>query len=111
MSDTPRHPGSSPPGGPRPVPPVGTPGETPGASGATPPGVTAPDASRDLDRELEAVERFIADVQAGRVGTSQAMVAYREIHRPAIERLRRELDGFLALLAEDQPPDAPTPPG
>ena len=83
-----------------------------GAPGPAPDPHPSPDQlpSPDLDRELEAVERFIADVQAGRIGTSQAMVAYREVHRPAIARLRAELDGFLALLAEDQPPQV-TPPG
>lgn len=65
----------------------------------------APGATGDLDRDLAAVEAFISDVQAGRIGTSQAMTAYREVHRPAIARLRAELDGFLALLAEDLPPE------
>jgi hypothetical protein len=61
----------------------------------------------DFDRELDEVERFIAAVQAGDVGTSAAMAAYRDRHRPAIARLRAELEAFRALLAEDAapPPD------
>jgi hypothetical protein len=54
----------------------------------------------DFDRELEAVERFVAAVQAGQIGTSEAMAAYRDRHRPAIERLRAELASFHALLDE-----------
>jgi hypothetical protein len=56
----------------------------------------------DFDRELDEVERFIAAVQAGDVGTSAAMAAYRDRHRPAIARLRAELEAFRALLAEDE---------
>jgi hypothetical protein len=56
----------------------------------------------DFDRELDEVERFIAAVQAGEVGTSAAMAAYRDRHRPAIARLRAELAAFRALLAEDR---------
>jgi hypothetical protein len=55
----------------------------------------------DFDRELAEVERFIAAVQTGEVGTSAAMAAYRDRHRPAIARLRAELASFRALLAED----------
>jgi hypothetical protein len=55
----------------------------------------------DFDRELAEVERFIAAVQTGDVGTSAAMAAYRDRHRPAIARLRAELASFRALLAED----------
>jgi hypothetical protein len=55
----------------------------------------------DFDRELDEVERFIAAVQAGEIGTSAAMAAYRDRHRPAITRLRAELEAFRALLAED----------
>jgi hypothetical protein len=58
----------------------------------------------DFDRELDEVERFIAAVQAGEVGTSAAMAAYRDRHRPAITRLRAELEAFRALLAEDESP-------
>jgi hypothetical protein len=63
----------------------------------------------DLDRELEAVERFIAAVQAGDIGTSEAMAAYRNRFRPAIDRLRAELDRFRALLEESGEP-APSEP-
>jgi len=52
----------------------------------------------DFDAELAAVERFINDVQQGSVPTGQAMRAYRDVHRPAIERLRTRLAEFEALL-------------
>jgi len=55
---------------------------------------------RDFDAELAAVERFIADVQRGAVPTGEAMRAFRDVHRPAIERLRGRLAEFEALLAE-----------
>ena len=58
----------------------------------------------DVDQQLAEVERFIAAVQAGSVGTSEAMATYRDTHRPAIDRLRRELDAFTALLAPDLQP-------
>ncbi len=54
----------------------------------------------DFDAQLAAVERFIADVQQGSVPTGEAMRAYRDVHRPAIERLREQLADFEALLAE-----------
>ena len=54
----------------------------------------------DFDAQLAAVEGFIADVQQGSVPTGEAMRAYRDVHRPAIERLRAQLDAFEALLAE-----------
>jgi chorismate-pyruvate lyase len=54
----------------------------------------------DFDTQLAAVERFIADVQQGSVPTGEAMRAYRDVHRPAIERLRAQLTEFEALLAE-----------
>jgi chorismate-pyruvate lyase len=54
----------------------------------------------DFDVQLAAVERFIADVQQGSVPTGEAMRAYRDVHRPAIERLRAQLAEFEALLAE-----------
>jgi hypothetical protein len=54
----------------------------------------------DFDAQLAAVERFIADVQQGSVPTGEAMRAYRDVHRPAIERLRGQLETFEALLAE-----------
>ena len=54
----------------------------------------------DFDAQLAAVERFIADVQQGSVPTGEAMRAYRDVHRPAIERLRAQLDAFEALLTE-----------
>jgi len=54
----------------------------------------------DFDAQLAAVERFIADVQQGSVPTGEAMRAYRDVHRPAIERLRAQLAEFEALLAE-----------
>jgi hypothetical protein len=60
--------------------------------------------SYDFDAELEAVERFIAAVQAGQIGTSEAMAAYRDRHRPAIDRLRAELASFRALLEEAEAP-------
>jgi hypothetical protein len=52
----------------------------------------------DFDAQLAAVERFIADVQQGSVPTGEAMRAYRDVHRPAIERLRSQLSEFEALL-------------
>jgi hypothetical protein len=55
----------------------------------------------DFDRELDEVERFIAAVQAGQIGTSAAMAAYRDRHRPAIARLQAELDAFRLLLEQD----------
>jgi chorismate-pyruvate lyase len=54
----------------------------------------------DFDAQLAAVERFIADVQQGSVPTGEAMRAYRDVHRPAIEQLRAQLAEFEALLAE-----------
>jgi hypothetical protein len=54
----------------------------------------------DFDAQLAAVERFIAQVQQGSVPTGEAMRAYRDVHRPAIERLRAQLASFEALLAE-----------
>ena len=54
--------------------------------------------SGDFDDQLAAVERFIADVQQGSVPTGEAMRAYRDVHRPAIERLRDQLADFEALL-------------
>jgi chorismate-pyruvate lyase len=54
----------------------------------------------DFDAQLAAVERFIADVQQGSVPTGEAMRAYRDVHRPAIELLRAQLAEFEALLAE-----------
>jgi chorismate-pyruvate lyase len=56
--------------------------------------------TEDFDTQLAAVERFIADVQQGSVPTGEAMRAYRDVHRPAIERLRAQLSAFEALLAE-----------
>jgi hypothetical protein len=56
--------------------------------------------TKDFDAELAAVERFISDVQQGSVPTGEAMRAYRDVHRPAIERLRSQLTEFEALLAE-----------
>jgi len=58
------------------------------------------DDQRDFDAELAAVERFIAEVQQGSVPTGEAMRAYRDVHRPAIERLRSQLAEFEELLAE-----------
>jgi len=58
------------------------------------------DETGDFDAQLAAVERFIADVQQGSVPTGEAMRAYRDVHRPAIERLRTQLAAFEALLAE-----------
>jgi exonuclease VII small subunit len=58
------------------------------------------DAANDFDAELAAVERFISDVQQGNVPTGEAMRAYRDTHRPAIERLRAQLNEFEELLAE-----------
>jgi hypothetical protein len=54
--------------------------------------------SEDFDTELAAVERFISDVQQGSVPTGEAMRAYRDVHRPAIERLRTQLIEFEQLL-------------
>ena len=45
-------------------------------------------AAGDFDAELASVERFISDVQQGNVPTGEAMRAYRDVHRPAIDRLR-----------------------
>lgn len=64
----------------------------------------------DVDDQLAEVERFIADVQSGAIGTSEAMIAYRDTYRPAIVRLRAELDAFEALLAPDLEPDDREPP-
>jgi chorismate-pyruvate lyase len=61
---------------------------------------TQDSATTDFDAQLAAVERFIADVQQGSVPTGEAMRAYRDVHRPAIERLRAQLAEFEALLAE-----------
>jgi hypothetical protein len=61
---------------------------------------TQDSAATDFDAQLAAVERFIADVQQGSVPTGEAMRAYRDVHRPAIERLRSQLAEFEALLAE-----------
>jgi hypothetical protein len=55
--------------------------------------------TEDFDAELVAVERFISDVQQGSVPTGEAMRAYRDQHRPAIERLRTQLADFEELLA------------
>jgi chorismate-pyruvate lyase len=60
----------------------------------------------DFDAQLAAVERFIADVQQGSVPTGEAMRAYRDVHRPAIERLRAQLADFESLLAEAGSGDA-----
>lgn len=54
----------------------------------------------DFDAELAAVERFIQDVQRGGVPTGEAMRAFRDVHRPAIERLRARLSAFEDLLRE-----------
>ena len=56
----------------------------------------------DFDAELAAVERFISDVQQGNVPTGEAMRAYRDVHRPAIDRLRMQLTEFEALLDATQ---------
>lgn len=53
----------------------------------------------DFDAQLAAVERFITEVQQGSVPTGEAMRAYRDVHRPAIERLRAQLADFEALLS------------
>ena len=53
---------------------------------------------RDFDVELAAVERFIQDVQRGGVPTGEAMRAFRDVHRPAIDRLRARLAEFEELL-------------
>ena len=55
--------------------------------------------TEDFDTELAAVERFISDVQQGSVPTGEAMRAYRDQHRPAIDRLRAQLADFEELLA------------
>lgn len=65
------------------------------------PGEPAQRGPIDVDDQLAEVERFIADVQSGAIGTSEAMIAYRDTHRPSIVRLRAELDAFEALLAPD----------
>jgi len=62
--------------------------------------MTDNDSPSDFDAQLAAVERFIADVQQGSVPTGAAMRAYRDVHRPAIERLRAQLADFEALLTE-----------
>jgi len=59
---------------------------------------SSPSATEDFDAELAAVERFINDVQAGNIPTGEAMRAYRDVHRPAIERLRAQLTEFEGLL-------------
>jgi len=56
--------------------------------------------SEDFYTDLAAVERFIAEVQQGSVPTGEAMRAYRDVHRPAIDRLRAQLSAFEALLIE-----------
>ncbi len=61
---------------------------------------SATEDTNDFDAELAEVERFISDVQQGSVPTGEAMRAYRDVHRPAIERLRGQLAEFEALLAE-----------
>jgi hypothetical protein len=66
---------------------------------AEPAGQVDDDAAQDFDVQLAAVERFITGVQQGSVPTGEAMRAYRDVHRPAIERLRAQLDEFEALLA------------
>jgi chorismate-pyruvate lyase len=63
---------------------------------------SADTSSGDFDAELAAVERFISDVQQGNVPTGEAMRAYRDEHRPAIERLRAQLAEFEALLDATQ---------
>jgi hypothetical protein len=65
------------------------------------------DETEDFDMELAAVERFISDVQQGSVPTGEAMRAYRDVHRPAIERLRTQLAEFEALLAAAGSVDGP----
>lgn len=55
---------------------------------------------RDFDAELAAVEAFIQEVQRGRIPTGEAMRAFRDVHRPAIERLRGRLAEFEDLLRE-----------
>lgn len=69
---------------------------------------TTPDAVQgdDFDEQLAEVERFIADVQQGSIPTGEAMRAYRDVHRPAIDRLRAQLAAFEALLAEAGVADA-----
>lgn len=69
---------------------------------------TTPDAVQgdDFDGQLAEVERFIADVQQGSIPTGEAMRAYRDVHRPAIDRLRAQLAAFEALLAEAGVADA-----
>lgn len=63
---------------------------------------TADTAAGDFDAELASVERFISDVQQGNVPTGEAMRAYRDVHRPAIDRLRAQLAEFEALLDATQ---------
>jgi hypothetical protein len=60
----------------------------------------AADGAPDVDEQLARLERFVEQVQAGRIGTSDAMAAYRDEHLPAIARLRAELEAFRALLDE-----------
>jgi hypothetical protein len=67
--------------------------------GSQPSGRASDDVAQDFDAQLAAVERFIAGVQQGSVPTGEAMRAYRDVHRPAIDRLRAQLDEFEALLA------------
>ena len=59
-------------------------------------------AAGDFDAELASVERFISDVQQGNVPTGEAMRAYRDVHRPAIDRLRAQLAEFEELLDATQ---------
>jgi hypothetical protein len=66
----------------------------------TPPAGDGTDGAPDVDEQLARLERFIEQVQAGRIGTSEAMAAYRDVHLPAIARLRAELEAFRALLDE-----------
>lgn len=66
-------------------------------------------AGEDFDAQLAAVERFIADVQQGSVPTGEAMRAYRDVHGPAIERLRAQLAEFEALIADALPDDGAGP--
>ncbi len=59
------------------------------------------DETFDVDDQLAEIERFIQRVQAGQIGTTEAMAAYRDRHRPAIARLRDELAAFRALLDDE----------